>query len=104
MFTIRGKEEVGRREGGLRSSAAAPFLSGHHDHTSHQPHICLCPVFKVKIDLVSFVSHGVCNIAEVSWESSQLPQPLQIPQLAPTTSAGLRALQPWEQESNVLVL
>ena len=32
----------------LRRSAAAPFLSGHHDHTSHQPHICLCPVFKVK--------------------------------------------------------
>ena len=34
------------------------------------------------IDLVSLVSPAVCNIAEVSWESSQLPQPLQLPPLA----------------------
>ena len=49
----------------------------------------------VLIDLVSLVSPAVCNIAEVSWESSQLPQPLQLPPLAPTTSPGLQTLQPW---------
>ena len=34
------------------------------------------------IDLVSLVALVVCNIADVSWESSQLPQPLQLPPLA----------------------
>ena len=49
----------------------------------------------VLIDLVSLVSPAVCNIAEVSWESSRLPQPLQLPSLALTTSPGLQTLQPW---------
>ena len=105
---LGGERRWGRREGGLRRSAAAPLsFRTSWPHKSSAPYLFVSSFqsqsFKTKfdhwlsvlIDLVSLVSPAVCNIAEVSWESSQLPQPLQLPPLAPTTSPGLQTLQPW---------
>ena len=104
LFTIRVKEEV--EEGGRakKKCSSPPFFQDIMTTQVISP-IFVCVQFSkskfdhrpsVLIDLVSLVSPAVCNIAEVSWESSQLPQPLQLPPLAPTTSPGLQTLQPWE--------